>query len=198
MMVVSSRHAEFIHVIYSLAIFDFIGVQFATQFLAKFPRLQLNCIRSLHLCYEVKHPIRTEFHTEPYGTPAYRRQQKKDLRFSTRQSEILVDVCHKLSNMKGPRDLYVTFCDSTGRGPGVVFLRPLWMIKNVENFQANLPWALERAVGTYENETLPFIIRGPALEEDNSFRAVYFQRGTFRSWMYKLGRFLTHPYRMLR
>lgn len=101
--------------------------------------------------------------------------------------------------MKGLRDLYVTFCDSTGRGPEVVLLRSLWVIKNVENFQVNLPWALERAVGTYhENKTLPFIIRGPAWEEDNPFREVYFQRRTFRLWMYKLGRFLTHPYRMLR
>ncbi|TEY86614.1 hypothetical protein BOTCAL_0005g00360 [Botryotinia calthae] len=160
--------------------------------------LQLNRIRTLHLCYEVKHPILTVFHTEPYGTPAYRRQQKKDLRFSRRQSEILVGVCRKLSNMKGLRDLHVTFSDSTGRGLEVVLLHPLWMIKNVENFQVNLPWALEPAVGAYhENETLPFIIRRPALEEDNPSRAVYSQGGTFRLWMYKFGRFLIHPYRML-
>ncbi|TGO60628.1 hypothetical protein BCON_0034g00080 [Botryotinia convoluta] len=97
----NDRNAEFGHVIYSFATFDLIGIQSATRFLADVPQLQLNKIRALRLCHELKHPILTDVHFESYSPPAFRRQQKKDYRFLRRQREILVDICRKLSNMKG-------------------------------------------------------------------------------------------------
>ncbi|KAF7922521.1 uncharacterized protein EAE98_008047 [Botrytis deweyae] len=191
-------NAEFIDVIYTFATFDLIGLQCATRFLTEVPQEQLNQIRSLRISHKIEHPIYTCFHYEPKDSPAFKRQQEKDQELARWQAKHLVYIGDVLSRTKGLKDLHVTFYDVTGRRLEMSLLYPLAWIENVENFQVDLPWALERAVNPYnKNATLPFNIRRPSLEEEPAIEAVFDMR-KFELWMFKLGRFLRHPYLSLR
>ncbi|TGO34906.1 hypothetical protein BHYA_0177g00130 [Botrytis hyacinthi] len=196
--IVSLRNAEFIYVIYTIATFDLIGLQCATQFLEHVPQLQLNHIRSLRISHEIEHPVYTCFYFEPKGSPAYKKQQENDQELARWAAKHLVYICDLLSRVKGLKDLHITFYDFTGRRLGTSLLYPSVWIRNVENFQVELPWALEHAVGSYcKNAMVPFVIQRPLLEEDHEPEVVYDMR-KFKLLMFKLVRFLTHPYRMLR
>lgn len=198
MISVSFRNAEFIHAIYSLATFDLIGLQCATQFLRNVSQLQLIHIRSLRISHKMEHPVYTCFHFEPKDSPAFKKQQEKDQELARWQAKHLVYICDVLSRERGLRNLHITFYDVTGRRLETSLLYPLVWIKYVENFQVELPWALERAVGPYyKNVTLPFNIRRPSLEEEPAIEEVYDLR-KFKLLMFQLVRFLTYPYRMLR
>ncbi|KAF7883603.1 uncharacterized protein EAF02_005523 [Botrytis sinoallii] len=191
-------NAEFIDVIYTFATFDLIGLQCATRFLTEVPQEQLHQIRSLRISHKIEHPIYTCFHYEPKDSPAFKRQQEKDQELARWQAKHLVYIGDVLSRTKGLKDLHVTFYDVTGRRLEMSLLYPLAWIENVENFQVDLPWALERAINPYnKNATLPFNIRRPSLEEEPAIEAVFDLR-KFELLMFKLGRFLRHPYRTLR
>ncbi|KAF7946952.1 uncharacterized protein EAE97_004201 [Botrytis byssoidea] len=193
-----TKNAEFIYVIYTFATFDLIGLQCATQFLENVPQLQLDDIRSLRVSHKIEHPIYTCFHYEPKGSPAFEKQQEKDQELARWQAKHLVYICDLLSRVKRLKDLHITFYDVTGRRLETSLLYPLVWVKNVENFQVDLPWALEHAVGLYcKNTMLPFVIRRPSLEEEHEPEAIYEMR-KFKLLLFKLVRFLTHPFRPLK
>ncbi|TGO88923.1 hypothetical protein BPOR_0134g00100 [Botrytis porri] len=82
----------------------------------------------------------------PKAPPAFKKQQEEDQTVARWQAENLIFICHVLSKMKGSKNLHINFYDDTGRSSEMSLLDPLMSIKNVENFDVELTWALERAV----------------------------------------------------